>query len=884
MRRKTKGQSAHQRTRNISKGILVHLLLLVIGVGITLGVSAQSVQDAGSVRNQFNTGNLAIAQTGQASSQRFEIDLPRQNLALSLKQLAQQTGQQLLFSHALAEQQTAQPAVGRYTLQQAVSLLLKGTGLSSVYVEGVLTIVDAEALLLLSQWARPDQHKIKGEGKMNRTAKKNILAGTIAFLMAGSQGVSAQDASSAEEQYLLDEIIVTATKRETNLQETGMSISVVSGKKLEELGIVNFTDVVSSLPSVTLIDSGPGNRRIILRGINATHQLLPGHSTTASYLGDYALGFGTADIKMVDMARLELLKGPQGTLWGQSAMGGVLRYIPNEPNSEAFSGGINTYVSNTAHGGDNYGGHGYVNIPIADNLAARLVAYQYDNDGFIDDLGTGIDNVNTEETTGGRLAVKWDISDTMAFDLTYLNQSRKVGGRQIVMTTYDEDLVPIEVDHSNPQELTQDRGAREIRGDDLEMLNLKFSVEFDRFTLDIMGARREAEGFSIIDVREFVGLHGVGAVPQRVTSKGRTDTAEIRLVSKSGGDWDWIVGGWHKDTVNSGTLYTTWGELVAQDSGGRGGNGETALYGEISRHFSEKTTLTLGYRAADVEHGSEQVYANGPFDGPVDPVDFQEDVETYKINLEHQYSDDILAYILATSGYRRGGVNVATINRPQTTYGSDSLWNYELGVKTVWLDNRLTVNAAIYRIDWDDMQLSLFNSDTNATSTRNAKKAIIDGIEIETIFQVTEALNLSFNYSYNDAKMGEDFYLSATRLGGGEGDRLQAQAPENYSFIVDYRQSVMPGYDLLASAHYTYVDTRYDRMASHWAGDRAITLPSYEIVNLRLGLSHESGVDVSLFADNVFDELAVFHTDGATHQRVGVNKPRTVGLNVSYDF
>lgn len=214
----------------------------------------------------------------------YTFNLPRQSVAASLSQFAQQVDLFLLFPHAVASDLKANAVVGKYTIQQGLDIMLKGTGFyGGLSEKGVLMISPVG-----SSSAYPN-HNL-GEGKMNRTAKKNILAGTIAFLIAGSQGVSAQDATSAEEQYLLDEIIVTATKRETNLQETGMSISVVSGKKLEELGIVNFTDVVSSLPSVTLIDSGPGDRRIILRGINATHQLLPGHSTTAGG-GGYGFPF-----------------------------------------------------------------------------------------------------------------------------------------------------------------------------------------------------------------------------------------------------------------------------------------------------------------------------------------------------------------------------------------------------------------------------------------------------------------------------------------------------------------------------------------------------------------------------------------------------------------
>jgi len=231
-----------------------------------------------------------------------------------------------------------------------------------------------------------------------------LWPGTL--LLAQSNTENSEDEDS--DPFTMEELVVTATRRETKVQETAASISAISGLQLEEMGKVNITDFISAVPGVTMAAGTSNKNRVIFRNVAASN-VQSGIATSATYFDDFPVSLSDTvpEIRMVDIERVEVLKGPQGTLFGRSAMGGIVRYISNKPDTDRFAAGFNSYLSSTKDGGTNYGAHAFANMPITDNLAVRVSGYTFQDDGFIDNLELGARNFNDEDTVGGRIALHW---------------------------------------------------------------------------------------------------------------------------------------------------------------------------------------------------------------------------------------------------------------------------------------------------------------------------------------------------------------------------------------------------------------------------------------------------------------------------------------------
>ena len=359
------------------------------------------------------------------NSNRYAIRIPTQNAAKALTALAEQTHALFLFPYDSAESRSTNAVNGTYTLIEALHKLLKNSGLASdLSTNGVIEIYVSDNA----------GHKLEGNVEMN--TKKNILASTIAFFVGAggvSQGYAAEN-TEAEVSWLLEEVVVTATKRETSLQDTAMSISAIGGETIDKRNLVGMEDYLPFIPGVSMQDRGTGQNDIVVRGISAGDQQ-EGNPATGIYFGETPVtglsnptnfqGAGSADIKLVDIERVEVLKGPQGTLYGAGSMGGTVRIIPNRPDLSELGGKVAASFSQTGEeGGDNTMVQGVINLPlIEDQLAVRAVVYQFDNDGYIDNIansyqsesaliaqrisegGVAVDRkVGGQESTGYRLS------------------------------------------------------------------------------------------------------------------------------------------------------------------------------------------------------------------------------------------------------------------------------------------------------------------------------------------------------------------------------------------------------------------------------------------------------------------------------------------------
>ncbi|MEN8250264.1 MAG: TonB-dependent receptor, partial [Bacteroidota bacterium] len=332
-------------------------------------------------------------------------------------------------------------------------------------------------------------------------------------------------------------------------------------------------------------------------------------------------------------------------------------------------------------------------------------------------------------------------------------------------------------------------------------------------------------------------------------------------------------------------------------------NGEIAGYGELGFNFKSNTRVVLGYRYSNIKFSDFQKKLDGFFlDDPVwgegnmnegETFKTEENVSTYKVGVEQEFNKDIFAYVLASSGYRPGGYNEATMNVPFTTFHSDKLWNYELGLKTTWFDGHFRANVAAYMLKYDDIQLNIQDMETFIRATKNVGKAQVMGVEFSLNYFVNENFQLALSGSLSSPELLEDIQPTIIDptgdpndpdnliYTGRAGDKLPGSATESFSFSANYKKSINDNLEIFANANYKYVGTRLNNFNL----DLDVELPAYSLVDFRAGATHSSGVTVALFADNLLDEAITYNIDRiGSFEAAPTNRPRTVGLNLSYKF
>jgi iron complex outermembrane receptor protein len=722
------------------------------------------------------------------------------------------------------------------------------------------------------------------------------LSTPVAALSQQPLGAQGDETAAAE----VEEIVVTATRRDTGVQTTAVSIDVVTGRDLEKRGYVSVGQFLDSVPGVTSLDEGPGENLVIIRNV-ATSTQEAGAAVIATYFDDFPISSarGSApDLRLVDMQQVEVLKGPQGTLFGRSAMGGILRYISNKPDAGSFSGGVNAYASHTTDGGDNYGGHVYLNVPMGGKLAVRAVAYSYQNSGFIDNVELGTKDVNPEDTKGGRIALRWTPSDDLTLDLTYIYQDLQAAPGAVTTIHTPTGDIPYNVTRRDAVGAIRSRSGSRAR-----FFNFRLEKAFEPFTATVLATKRKENLTFQFDQREFINLTSgcICDTPER-GDKAITEgeVYEVRLVSNREGRLDWLAGLYYdhdevlmRQTIRYlGAPFLLFGAFpivngdqpIDQESHGEAS--ELAAYGEIGFTITNQTRAAVGYRRSKVETHTMLTRANGMFlvlNGVTAllgiPFDTEESVNTYRFSLEHRFTDDIFGYALASSGYRRGGYNAPTAISTFSTYDSDSLWNYELGLKTRWLDGRLTANVSAYLLDFKDIQLVVQDPSTFVRSTQNAGHARITGVELSTLYRPNRNFSFGFSGSLSNPELLEDV---PGGVSGKKGDKLPGSATESFSVTADYNHPLAAGWSVNAGVAYKYVGPRLNDFNL----DLDVELPSYQITDARIGVSNDKGLTLSLFAQNLFDEAVPLRIDrqGSFFESVPTNRPRTVGVNLTYDF
>ena len=649
-------------------------------------------------------------------------------------------------------------------------------------------------------------------------------------------------AADADKPTGIETVVVTAEKRSEDIQKVPLSIQALPTEKLEQLHVENFEDYVKFLPSVTYTvggagagNGGPGFANVSMRGVSSGND--GNHSGSLPTVGVYldeqpitTIG-GALDVHVYDIARVESLSGPQGTLYGASSEAGTIRIITNKPDPSAFSAAYDVSVNNVDHGSFGYGGEGFVNIPLADDVAIRLVGYSEHDAGFIDNVpGTrffptsGVtvsnasiakNNFNSVDTYGGRAALEFDLNDNWTITPTVIAQHTQTSG----IFAYDPSVGDLKVQHFFPEYAhdTWVQAALTIQG---KIGNLDMTYSGGYMDRQIHAASDYTDYSFFYDTLYGYGAyiydnHGNFIDPrQYITEKDHFTklSQELRFATPTD-EKTRFVGGLFFERQ---THYILQNYQIANlsDTNADAGVGQLsvpnwpgtlwltdqqrydtdlALFGELSYDVTPQVTITGGLRAfyaanslkgffgfsADYSShtGVSQCFAPTSVDnGPCTNLNksVYESGYTHKLNVTYHVTDDDLLYATWSTGFRPGGVNRRGTIPP---YSPDRLTNIELGWKTSWFDHTLIFNGAAYLEFWKNFQFSFLGLNS-FTEIHNAGSARIAGLESDITWQPVTGLTISGSGSYNDTHLLSDFCgpVGVTQCPGG-GDPNPPQAP-----------------------------------------------------------------------------------------------------------
>ncbi|WP_158500114.1 TonB-dependent receptor [Sphingopyxis macrogoltabida] len=694
------------------------------------------------------------------------------------------------------------------------------------------------------------------------------------------------------------EIVVTATRRVERLIDVPQSITAVTSDDLARLNATQLRDYADTIPAMTVSSNGgAGRNQITLRGVTSGADVA---STVGVYVDDVPYGGSTVfsinagvalDAGLFDLERIEVLRGPQGTLYGSSSMGGLLKYVTRGPNLSEFESSVQAGLSITEKGDPSYNVAAAVSAPlVTDKIAVRAGGYYSRDGGFIDDVGRGEKNVGRANIYGGRLDVLLQPTDRLSIRLSGFAQDIHREGNAQVDYTPDGQLIT--------GDLEQQRILREPFDQRFRVVSGTLNYDFGPATLtSITSYQTNDVRFRIDASALYVPLLGAFGLPVASTAVDggvSTDkfTQEVRLSSSQSGTIEWIVGGFYTDekslAPSSLVGYNADGSLFPVDlltANLPSTYKEVAAFGNVTVHLSEKFDVTGGLRYAY----NRQTYtqnATGILAPSVPTLRSHEGVTTYLANARYRFSPHATAYVRFATGYRPGGPNIVTFD-PITgaplgppTFRSDSLTSYEAGIRGETADRTFSIDAAGYHIDWDDMLISGIRNGLN--SYINTGGAKIDGAELTLTARPVRSVNITGAFAYQDARLAAD----SPDLGGQKGDRLPTVPKFTAAINADYLGSG-EGLSPTIGATLRFVS---DRNAGF---DANPNLPQYDLgdyvtIDLRAGAT-VGPAKVQFFVRNLFDvrgDVSAYMATAALGgpARVTVVQPRTFGVSLSGKF
>lgn len=748
----------------------------------------------------------------------------------------------------------------------------------------------------------------KGRGRVSRKWTETTALASV-LLMSSFAVSSTASAEAVESQPKFDEIVVTARKRSETLLDIPMSINVVSETTIEKMGANDFTDILGTVPSLTAYQNGPGRTRISIRGVSnggGNDNDTQNQETVGVYLDEIPISMGAMnpELSLFDLERVEVLRGPQGTLYGAGSMSGTIRLVSKKPNLNEIEGKVEASLSSISKGSENYSVKGLINIPvIEDKFALRTSAYYLSNGGYIDNVLEGHEakDLNDGTSKGLKVAGRVQVSDAFTVDFNFIHHDYSDNGR------------PEDVDAAG--ELARNYPSFDGYDDEMQIYNLTMTYDLDtaEFVSSTSFFKRDIINPRSLD-QFYILVPGFGdLVPHELVDYTQTETfvQEMRVASTTDSALQWTVGTYfdQKDVAYQNTWPVPGSDEVfagspASDFGAPadhiyyGTDDLTvktfAVFGEAYYSF-DKFTVTAGLRYFNWKQDIS-TYVSGIIAGGVEidnPAQGTADGFNPKLNVSYDVTDDMLVYAQVARGFRYGGVNASIplatcaeeveelgLNVADLkTFAPDKTWNYEAGVKGRAMDGNLMVNAAVFHIKWDDVQTSR-RFECGFGYRENVTDLTSQGVEFEVTANLTEGLTLTTGGTYMTSNLDTDIpSLSAVK-----GDRAPYVPEFSLNATLEYVYPLTDTMDGFVWANYQHTGHRQTEFNAANADYR--DMEAYDLANVRVGVTWDN-LEVSLFASNLFDSRGVvrslrrkpYDPDGAIRVQ-----PRTMGITVKGNF
>ena len=807
------------------------------------------------------------------------------------------------------------------TVTDAVNLPLAGVQVSVTGDQGVKSTVTDEKGFYMIPGLAPGTYK--------------LTASLQTFVPREASGIELEADQTRtlditlEPMTFSNEVVVTSQKRTETLLKIPMSITALSGETLEQQRVENFLDIVPLVPGLSVVTSTPGQTRITLRGINTGGVA----STVGVYVDDVPFGSSSGlangailagDFDTFDVARIEVLRGPQGTLYGASSLAGVFKYIMNAPSTEGFEARLLGSYDTVSDGGPGYSLKGMINVPLSDKFALRASGFYRFDDGFVDSIGNnpipslttpGVnvvdgtlvqENINTIDTFGGRFAALFRPSDKFSLTLVAQIQNIESGAPNDV----DADATTLEplyggMVQSRYQFNQVDTKYQIFSGTidwDLGGPSLVSVTSYGTFEQDL---RQDAAYLTAltppIPLASFLTFalgddveRPLSAILPQQTSTDKF-AQELRLVSANNETFEWLVGGYYTNEDSAITQQIVALEANTEDPA----EGipiladillpstyeELALFADATWHVSSRFDLSFGGRQSWNDQTVSQS-GEGPLIGTISfpEISSSENPFTYSFSPRFETTENSSLYARIATGFRPGGPNVLAPGTPEDvprTYDSDSLTSYEVGWKTTGSSGKLSLDIDAYYLDWQDIQL--FAVVNGFGINANGGTAVSKGGEFTFSVLPAAGLKFSFNGSYTDAYLTED-----TEIGALDGDPLPYVPDWAFGLLADYEWLVGGDWTMYVGGILSYTGERPFDYEDRTDDGVLRNLDSYVTVDLRVA-AYVGRWSLELYGKNLTNEMGIAAVDTAGNLPNGAYglaliRPRTIGVSVGVRF
>lgn len=768
---------------------------------------------------------MNVSNTVGAAEPAIDIDIARQQARPALLQLARESGTQIILALDIGRDITLPALKGKYTLTSALDQLLLDSGL--VYE------VASDGMVMVKQSPRSSGEKRKSSNTVE----------------------------------VVEELVVTAQKRAQKLSDVPMSIAALTGDDLKKRGIENFADLALTVPSLSVQDSGTLQRRITLRGVG---NVFGSSSLVGVYVDEIPVTGAPSshlDIRTYDLERVEVLRGPQGTLYGEGSSGGTIRFITQSPELSAFNGNAGFATSTTRGGDPNHEFNGVVNIPlIEDELAVRISGLIARTGGWINQPARGLENINDQDVANIRTKLLWRPTHSLEIGATAIIHRNDVGSP------------PVGEDENGNFEMVFSLPATKSAEDDYDLYNL--TVNYDLNTVQLLSTS------SYIRSNKITYNNGnsvpIAAPPTPEfgqfgdwTVNGTIFSQELRLSAGDHGPLFWTFGAFYRDSDEGSAIPEYFFGSVDQPPLGpvffsTDRNSKSwSVFGQVSYTFMERLEIGAGLRYFEDKIRFVQKF----FGENTEQEKF--DSTNPRVFARYDVNDDISIYANIAKGFRSGGFNVG--NPP---FEPEDVWSYELGSKMSLLGGQLDTEIAIFYSDYEQIQVIgiVPVGDALVNLTSNLGEAKIKGVEGLITWHLTDQLSLGLSGNAVDTQLTKIDSLSASHA---EGDQLDLVPDYSAGVWLDYAfdwNSNTPGFARLDYNRQGHMNYRNRSIRPDYLSQS----DSIDVLNARVGFLRDSW-SVEFFGHNLLNErgftgpLQIEHSDARA-------RPRTVGIRVGTAF